>query len=168
MVRDALNHLEGGHHALARVREIEHLAVAEPLHRLSTVLLRRPPDERGHPLGQVRRGLVPPLFGQARVTADVEEADRLRTMQPTVQAGLLESDLDVLESALAPGVFLLRVVHGEEGLLGEGCYLGPEIGLGIQHLSLRHPPLDEGHLDVCSPPVGLRLDDPAQTVGADS
>jgi hypothetical protein len=61
-------------------------------------------------------------------------------------------------------VFLLAVVHRHEGLLGEGDQPRPQVGLGLQHLALRHAGLEEGLHDLGLVPVRLGLDDPAQVV----
>ena len=88
-------------------------------------------------------------------------------MYPAVQAGPFQRTLDILHGALAPRVFLLNAVDRDEGLLEHWGHLGPDVGLGIEHLGRRHPSLEEGQLNLGPPPVRLRLDDPAQAVGGD-
>src|SRR5919106_6189645 len=87
VVRDTLGHLEGREHGTTRFPEIEHHSVAEPLHRSAPVFLGGPPDQACQLRRQIRGGLIATLLGQPRVPGDVEEADRRRTVQPTVQTG---------------------------------------------------------------------------------
>src|SRR5918999_1287954 len=168
MTRHTLNHLEGGEHRTTGFREVEHHPVAEPLDRLPPVLLGGPSHKGGQPRRQIRGGLIPPLLGQSRVSGDVEEAHRRRTVEPTEQTRLLQDAFDLLDETLAPGVFLMPVVDGEEGLLDKGSHPGPEVALSVQHLALGHAPLEEWLLDLGAPQVRLRVGDPAQTIRADT
>jgi hypothetical protein len=84
-----------------------------------------------------------------------------------VQTRPFQRALDVLDETLGPGVFLLPVVDGEEGLLDEGGHLGPEVGLRLSHLALGHARRQQRHHDLAVPPLCLRLGDPAQAVPAD-
>ena len=86
-VDHARDHLQRGHDAAARVREVEHHPVAEPLHRPAAVLDRRPLDEPAELLGQLGRRRVAPLLGEPRVAGDVEEAHRGGMLEAAVQAG---------------------------------------------------------------------------------
>ena len=131
------------------------------------MLLGGAPNQGRQPSRQVRRRLVPPFLRQPGVAADVQEAHRRRAVQSLVQAGPFQRGLDVLDGALAPGVFLLPAVHRQERLAHEGGQPGAEIGLSMQHLCLRHPSFEEWLLDLRAPPVRLRLDDPAEAVRAD-
>src|SRR5919106_4252731 len=147
MTRHTLNHLQGGEHRTTGFREVEHHPVAEPLDHLPPVLLGGPSHKGGQPRRQIRGGLIPPLLGQSRVSGDVEEARPRRTVERTEQTRLLQDAFDVLDETLAPGVFLMPVVDGEEGLLDKGSHPGPEVALSVQHLALGHAPLEEWLLD---------------------
>jgi hypothetical protein len=71
---DHLDHLKSGRHGSSRLPEVEHHAVAEPLHRRPPVRPGGPPDQGGQPGRQIRRRRIPPLLGQPREPGDVEEA----------------------------------------------------------------------------------------------
>jgi hypothetical protein len=58
------------------------------------------------------------------------------------------------------------VVHAQEGLLEEGGHPGPQVGLGLQHLALRHTGFEERLNDLGPVPVRLDLSDLAQAVPA--
>ena len=128
------------------------------------MLPRGPADQGGQPRRQVGGGLVSPLLGQPRVPGDVEEAHGRRAANRTVQTRPFQRGLHVLDGALAPGVLLLSVVDGQQRLLHEGGHPGPDVGLGRQHLGLRHPCLEERHLDLGPVPIRLGLDDLAEAV----
>jgi hypothetical protein len=51
--------------------------------------------------------------------------------------------------------------------LRRGGHLRPEVGLGLQHLALRHARSQQRHHDLAVPPGRLGRGDPAQTVPAD-
>ena len=116
--REPVHHLEGGAHAGAGIAEVEHHAVAQPLDGLAAVLhgaaLHQPRDRRGQVGGRV----VAALLGQPRVAGDVEEADRRESLEAAVDARLRHQHLEAFDDVGGPGSRLLRVVHGEDGLLG--------------------------------------------------
>jgi hypothetical protein len=110
-----------------------------------------------------------PRSSVSRVYPEMSEAYGRRAVYPTVQTCPFQRALHVLHRALAPCVLLLPVVDGQQGLLHEGGHPGPDLGLGREHLGLRHSSLEQRLLDLGPIPIRLGLDDPAEAlpVGAE-
>ena len=81
---DAVHHVEGGNNAWSRVLEEEHDPVSQPFDGSTAVLDRCPLHESGELLGKLSRSGIALFLGKARITADVQEAHRRRSVQPAI------------------------------------------------------------------------------------
>ncbi len=124
----ACDHLDRREHALPRVGEVEHDAVAEPLDGPPAVLDRRPAHDPAEPVRQLGGRGVTVLLGELRVAGDVEEAHRRWPVQAAVQPCAGEHRLDPLHEIAGPRLRLLEVVHRDHRLLGEGAHPIAEVG----------------------------------------
>ena len=106
------------------------------------------------------------FLGEPRVSADIEEADRRLALEAAVDPSLRHHHLEAFDDVGGPGASLLRVVHGQEGLLRKRCDPVGEVGVRdlLRTLARRHGGLD--HLGV--PPCTLLFGDPPRAVALDT
>ena len=106
------------------------------------------------------------FLGEPRVSADIEEADRRLALEAAVDPSLRHHHLEAFDDVGDPGPSLLRVVHGQEGLLRKRGDPVGEVGVRdlLRAVARRHGGLD--HLGV--PPCTLLLGDPPGPVALDT
>ena len=161
-----VHHLESCAHAGGRIGEVEHHTVPQPLDGLAAVLhgaaLHQPRDGRRHVGGRI----IASLLGQPRVAGDVEETDRRQSLEAAVDAEPLHHHLEPIDDVGGPRTRLLRVIHGEEGLLPKWRDPVGEVGVPdlLRALARRHRRLD--HLG--RPPRSLLFGDPPRALSLDT
>ena len=134
----------------------------QPLDRFAAVLhgaaLHQPRNRRR----QISGRIVAAFLGEPRVSADIEEADRRLALEAAVDPSLRHHHLEAFDDVGDPGASLLRVVHGQEGLLRKRGDPVGEVGVRdlLRALARHHGWLD--HLGV--PPGPFLFGDPRGAV----
>ena len=166
---DAGDHLERGRNAGPGVTEMEHHAIAQPLHGTTAVLEGCARDDPAETLGQAGRRLVAPLLRETGVAGDVEEADRGRASHLRPEAGIDEGLLDAADDVRGPRASLLRVPQRQQRPVGHLVEaLSLLAGGGRRRIVGRLAGRDEGRQHVRAPGVRLRLREPTEAVARDA
>ena len=152
----AIDHVQRRHHARSHVAEVDHHAVAQPLHRAPAVVDRRALHQRRQPLRQVGRGIVAALVGEPRVAGDVQEADRRRSRGGGEHAGSGQRLLEAADDVVRPGVHLPRVPQRHQGLVRRLVQPHRLLGRGGRTQFLRAPSPRQHRLHQVRAP-GVRL-----------
>jgi hypothetical protein len=89
---------------------VEHSAVAEPTDRSSAAAPGDILDEGREVRRELGGELVSSLLGQSRIAGEIHEADGGRLRNFLEEAGMLESDLGVVDRMLDPDMLSMAMV----------------------------------------------------------
>ena len=167
--RRLLDEVEPGQDGGTRVLEVEHDAVAEPLHRVSSVRPGGLVHQRRQALGQVCARLVAALLGERRVPRQVEKGDRGRAGRPLRrEAELLQVVLRRLHGHGEDLVLEVPPAEPQHQLLAEVHEAEPHLPGDVAHLLVRIALLPEAGEDRRSSQLEIRRDDLEDVLAVDA